>query len=323
VARLASKIGALAGPQKTISITVKNISSLSEVETTGIRQGLEADLAKRGLRVAGESSAETQANVTLSEGEQGYVWVAEVRRGSTERTEMVSAPKIEAASGHEASGALLLEKRLTWEQAGKFLDFTVLTNPMGFYSTLVILEPSRLAFYRSADATNWQSWHTVDIPRPNPWNRDLSGSIDEEAGNAYLAGGTGFLRRPNVRCTGGFERPEGVQCSRWSDDRIIETVGPKSLGHEQSEGVLLWTRCGQESVVLSTGTGDWTQPDSIQGYLLSSLTGDAVPSGVAIEMEGPVVALQRVGRQSAVRAVVHNLRTGNYEGYIVTATCGN
>ena len=75
--------------------------------------------------------------------------------------------------------------------------------------------------------------------------------------------------------------------------------------------------------MLSTGTGDWTQPDSIQGYLLSSLTGDAVPSGAAIEMEGPVVALQRVGRQSAARAVVHNLKTGNYEGYIVTATCGN
>jgi hypothetical protein len=74
---------------------------------------------------------------------------------------------------------------------------------------------------------------------------------------------------------------------------------------------------------LSTGTGDWTQPDSVQGYLLSSLSGDAVPSGAAIEMEGPVVALNREGRQSAVQALVYNLKTGYYEGYVVTAICGN
>src|SRR5580704_18702287 len=68
VARLASKINGLAGPQKTISVTVKNISSLTEAEATEIRQVLKGDLGKRGFHVAGESAAETQAVVTLSEG---------------------------------------------------------------------------------------------------------------------------------------------------------------------------------------------------------------------------------------------------------------
>jgi hypothetical protein len=48
-----------------------------------------------------------------------------------------------------------------------------------------------------------------------------------------------------------------------------------------------------------------------------------VPSGNTLEFDGPVMALQADPEGSSARAVVRNLKTGEYEAYIVTATCGN
>jgi hypothetical protein len=322
VARLASKIGSVAGPQKTISLTVKNISSLTDADMTAISQALKAELTRLGFALENESSAETQAEVTFSEAEEGYIWVADLRRGSTEQLEIVAAPKGEEVPRSEPSTMLVLERKLVWQQVTSFLDFAVQTNPVGFSSGFVILEPKRLVFYSSADLRNWRTSQVVAIPSPKPRPRDIFGSIDEQNGNAYL-GPAGFVFRPNVRCTGGFDYPQRVQCSSWSDNRLVLTVHPRVPAHEQSDSVLLWDRCGDNSVVLATGNGDWTQPDTIQGYLVSTPTGVAVPSGTAIAFDGPVTALQREGRENEARVVVHNLKAGKYEGYLVTATCGN
>ncbi len=89
----------------------------------------------------------------------------------------------------------------------------------------------------------------------------------------------------------------------------------------QSE--VLSERCGDKSVALVSGNGDWTQPDSLQGYLFSDIVNpNAVPYGGAIEFDGPIMSMQADDRES-VRAIVHNLKTGNYEGYVITATCNH
>ncbi len=74
-------------------------------------------------------------------------------------------------------------------------------------------------------------------------------------------------------------------------------------------------------MILASGTGDWTQPDSIQGYVSSDPQGQAVASGDPVAFDGPVVSLQPAGKEGSARAVARNLKTGNYEAYIVTATC--
>jgi hypothetical protein len=67
---------------------------------------------------------------------------------------------------------------------------------------------------------------------------------------------------------------------------------------------------------------DWTQPDSLQAYLVEDFREGGEASGSAIEFDGPVLALHGEG-QNTLRAIVRNLKTGNYEGYIVTATCNH
>jgi hypothetical protein len=74
-------------------------------------------------------------------------------------------------------------------------------------------------------------------------------------------------------------------------------------------------------VVLASGSGDWTQPDTIQGYLLEEFEAQAAASGNSLGLDGPVMDILADGRQLAARAIVRNLKTGKYEAYIVTATC--
>lgn len=321
MARLASRIGNLTGSQRTISISVKNISSLTDGDAAEISQALKAELVRLGFHPEDSSSAGAQVGVTLSEGEEGYVWVAQVSREETERTEMVAVPKSKTVTSTETNATVLLERKLVWEQPGHFLDFAVQLSPAGLSSTLVILEPSRLVFYGSADLKDWQASYTVNIPSPTPLPRDIFGRIDQQNGNAYT-GPAGLVFHPSVRCTGGFGYPQRVQCASWSDEGLILEARPHVPGHEQSDMVLLSDRCGNKSIVLVTGNGDFTEPDTIQGFLIAELNGVAVASGGGISFDGPVIALQSDGAENAARVVVHNLKTGNYEGYIVTPTCG-
>ena len=323
VARLASRIGSVTSSQKTISISVKNISSLTDADVTAISQALKSELTRLGLRVNGQSSADTQVSVTLSEGESAYVWVGEVQRGSDEQTEIVSVTKTNEFAPADANGAISLDRKLVWQQPSKFLDFALSTNPVGAYSSLIILEPTRLNFFRSTDLTDWERSQNVDIPNLTPKPRDIVGVINVVDGEAFVGPAYRYVSMSGIMCRGGFDHPEKIQCSNWKNNQIITVFGPKVPGREDSESVLLWDRCGDKSIELVTGNGDFTEPDDIQGYFASSLTGVAIPSGPALNFDGPVLALQREGRQNSARVVVHNLKTGNYEGYIVTATCGH
>lgn len=319
IARLASRIGNLAWTERAVSIEVKNISSLTEAEAASISQELKAELQRLRFSVVPQDSAATQMTVTLSEGVEGYVWVAEIRHGPTLETEMVSAPR-NGLPGKGSDTTVSLEQRLVWQQPGRFLDFVVEVKP-AFASTVVVIEPNQLTFYRSADFTNWQAVRSIDIPVPSPTLRDPFGLIDEANGNAYV-GPAGDVFKPTARCTGGFDDPDRLQCSKWSGERVVP-AHPKVPHREQSEKVFLGEDCGGNLVVLATGSNDWTEPDAIQGYLVSGREASAVPSGSELNFAGPVVALQAGSRDDNARAIVHNLKTGNYEGYIVTANCGN
>jgi hypothetical protein len=88
----------------------------------------------------------------------------------------------------------------------------------------------------------------------------------------------------------------------------------------------LSSTCEESPRSLSSGTGDYTQPDRI---LLKpgSAKATAVPpeesSSASMDMPGPVLDISTAGNLKAASAVVKNLSTGNYEVYRITAVCGN
>src|SRR5215470_680722 len=235
VAALGGRIANLAGGM-TVSIEVENISSLRQSDVNSIHEALEADLTRRGLHVEQDSSRQVQVVVTLSEGVEGYVWVARVRNESEQRTAMVSVEKADETREDPKKEAVLLEKKLVWRQPGKFLDFAVATTPDGSLPELVVLEPDRFAYYRSVDATQWAFSQAIPILRSTVWSlelRDLRGFIDNGSGVTFL---------PNITCTQTLD-PSKVHCVAENQRLAFPWMGIRVQGHEDSETIELSETC--------------------------------------------------------------------------------
>jgi hypothetical protein len=318
VKALAEKIAAAVKPSRAISLDIKNISSLGAAEVELVHSALETELRSRGMKLGAADAAVT---VTLSENVEGSVWVVEIRRSENDeraaRIAIVAVPKVLKELGGEKKVSLTLSRNLVWRQPSPMLDFAVFYRPAGITdSTLVILEPGRLTYYRSANS-EWQLWTTVAFPAVERVVRDPTGTINVAENRASV---------PGVRCSGDIQQPSTVECALWKDPYIGRVfVGPKVPGHNEDEGGVLTDRCGKHSVLLVSGDGDWTQSDTMQGYLLADFLAEGVPSGSPIEFDGPIVAVRgdaiRGDDKDSLRVIVRNLKTGNYEGYIVTATC--
>jgi len=328
VRTLANKIAAAAGTTQSLSVDVRNISSLDPSDASAVRQALEAELTQRHFRLMSPGSAQpsgtaAQVHVTFSEGVEGLVWVAEILTGNGSEDDrqvaIVAVAKPANDIARDAKDSLILDKKLIWEQPDAFLDFALLPPSAGINSTLLILEPGRLVFYRSLDSQSvaqsgaqWQLWQSATIAHPSPRPRDESGQIDLAAQRVISS---------DVVCAGDFQQPQTMKCA--PSNRLPGVRKAEIPGHEESEMADLATKCSEGNVVLGTGNGDWTQPDSIQGFELANPQAQPVASGEPIGMDGPIISISASPNVSDARAVVHNLKSGPYEGYIVTATCNH
>jgi hypothetical protein len=313
VRALAERIAAASPAHATLLFDLKNISSLSALDASSIREAIQTESIHRGFRITSAASTGTDVRLTLSEGIDSYVWVAEWRGKDEPQVAIVAVPKGSGAGESGTKDSVRLESKLVWQQPGKLLDFAVLTNPGNSTSTIVTLEPGRARWYSSGEFQKGFS-NSIDVGRKKPWPRDARGLIDVEGKRILL---------PEMECPGDIENPREMRCVPSKDTSLLDGPKIRVAGHDRSESALLGDRCDGRFVILASGNGDWTLPDSIQAYTLADLEGQATASGGPIEFDGPVVALYREGKQSAARAVVRNLKTGNYEAYIVTATCGH
>ena len=311
---LAENIAAAVGPGRAITLEVKNISSLGPADVAAIRQELETELVHRGFRPGATSAAEAHVEVSFSEGADKYVWVAKTHANDLEHVAIVDVPRRSENSTGQSTTAVVLGRSLVWQQAAKFLDFTTSTGFDRASSGLWILEPDRVVIFISV-GNQWQFDRGIALPHHVPWPRDLRGSFDTPSGLVLL---------PAMTCTGAGTPGHDLQCIGTKTERdgaaLSESQQFKIEGLEFGESLPLRATCDGNSMAVATGTGDWTQPDSIQSYLVKD--GRAVSSGDPIQIDGPVTALNW-DAEGAARFVVHNLKTGNYEGYIVTATCSH
>ncbi|MGB9243577.1 MAG: hypothetical protein WCC03_09505 [Candidatus Acidiferrales bacterium] len=311
VKALADKIAASVRPSRAVSLEVKNISSLGPADVEAIRAALETELAGRGFQLGSGAGVE----VTLSENVEGYVWVAEIRRNGKEETlqriAILPVPIAPAESSRKKQERLELSANLVWQQRREFYDFAVYYWPAGVsHSTLIVLESDRLVYYRST-SNDWQVWTTVEFPHSKSRTRDAERGIFP---------GDHLVISPGVRCSGIIVEPEKLKCELTDVTSTIGRgwVGPKVHGYDDVVGATVGERCGGDTMAIATGAGDWTEPDSMQGLLLETYASSGIPSGSPIKFDGPVMVMS--GGVN-LRAIVRNLKTGNYEGYIVTATC--
>jgi len=141
---------------------------------------------------------------------------------------------------------------------------------------------------------------------PGP-DQELALKVGSFFSEAILPGGEGtFLRL--------FSAVDGRVQLYGSDKRFSSSF--RGWGSDLTS---LKTGCGGGWQVLATKPGDWTQPDAVRAYEIRE--GVAVAVTAPVELPGPVTALGPLVEGAAL-AVARNLKTGRYEAYKISITCG-
>jgi len=252
---LAAEVAKLAPPPARIDLSVSNISSIPAEELAPIQSVLKAQLANHGLRFGNSDTADTSVLVTVSEGVEGYVAVAQVRRNGDEQTAMVTVPR-EVRSAPRVGG-VVLDAKLIWQQPERMLDFALSSGADNSQNTLAVLEPQRLVFY-SWVQSQWRSVRQLDSESAFT-SRDWRGHIDLSSGAP-----AGDARWPHNECKGDFTQPASVDCEAsehtgdaWISGDLRAPFPPPGGG----DAVSISLQCRAHAVALTTGGGDWTEAD--------------------------------------------------------------
>ena len=171
--QLAARIVAAAGA-KTMNVEVVNRSSLSAASADEVRRNLLTQLAALGARFVGAAQASASVRVTLSENLQSYLWVAEIRQGtSPPAVVIVSLPRTAPLSIEPQLTTMVLHKTSLWSQQERILDVAVIDgNP----ARMLVLDANGVATYRSQDG-RWQLEQSQLVAHSRPWPRDLRGRL--------------------------------------------------------------------------------------------------------------------------------------------------
>jgi len=174
---LAGRIADAVKPAKTVSLNVKNLSSLSAGEVDAIRKTLEGELASRGVRIAATG---VDVKVTLSENFERFLWIAEIQRGHESTVLMVSSEGKAAAAGVVVTHSVVLHRDLVWQQLKPMMDFLISDISADGRPLMFVLETSRIVSYRK-EKGSWIPAETFSIPVSEHRPRDLRGLIDVSA----------------------------------------------------------------------------------------------------------------------------------------------
>src|SRR5450755_2120307 len=131
---LGKKVMVRLGPAEAARVTSRNLTSLAANEATKAQATLDRSLRRR-LR----NPMPVDVELTISENLRGYVLVAEIRRESGTLVDMVEfRPDTPPA---QARPAVVLEKRVLWEQSTPILDLVIVADQM------LLLDSTRIARY--------------------------------------------------------------------------------------------------------------------------------------------------------------------------------
>jgi hypothetical protein len=206
---LARKIVTVTGPG-AVAVTIENRSSLGKRDSEIIQNGLHNALEALGLRFVKADQAAATVTISLSENSTSYVWVAEIRQGTSDHTVvMVSTPRPEGSTAARDSVPLTVRKIPLWTQDDPILDVAVLEeNPAPTH--IAVLDPEKVSLYR-LQGGKWQQEQELPITHQHPWPRDLRGRLvptKDHLFDAYL---------PGVFCASTSTSPLTLNC-RESDD---------------------------------------------------------------------------------------------------------
>ncbi|MGH9662090.1 MAG: hypothetical protein ACRD96_26310, partial [Bryobacteraceae bacterium] len=253
------------------------------------------ELRQRGVKLG---PAGVELRVTLAENVREHVWTAELRQ----EVAIASFPR-----GDEtiAAPALLLERRLMWEQSRPILDLAETSG------RTVVLEPERIVVYQGREVAR-------TIPVEGAELRDPRGTL-RIAGEEIAAE---VFPRARRNVLGSLDGKPYYSTAALGDVRIwagVDGVTRTSAGESWtgwgSDITAVESACGV--LVLATRASGGEEADAVGAYRIAS--GRPEPMGEPVEFAGPVTALWPRGGGALV--VARNRTTGRYAAYSLRVAC--
>lgn len=173
------------------------------------------------------------------------------------------------------------------------------------------------------------------VPSKNPWSFWGPGL---ESANATLASGQNWFtwvggtlpnnaedkKEPFFSLAGLEVNGEPGWISSGTDGkvRIFTNKSAEIAGTASgwgSELAVVKTECGNGWQILATRPSDYTKTDAVIVYEWTGSEFRALTD--PLEMDGTIVSMWSADGDGPARAVVHNLKTGNYEAYLLKVGC--
>ena len=206
-AALVQRIVAKAGPGTAVTLTVKNLSSLSDSDVNAVRTQLVSELNASGVRVVAPEQSMADLRITLSENSEAYVWVAEIRQGSSIDTVFTAVTRTDSAQTGPAN-AVGLERKLLWTQDEPILDLVL--DGTEAIPGAIVLTPTSVAYYRIQNST-WQQTDAAPVTHSRPLPRDARGMIIGAGNNPFE------VVLPGLKCTISGNNPYRSACTQTDD----------------------------------------------------------------------------------------------------------
>jgi hypothetical protein len=344
---LAQKIASVLKTREPISLIFSTSSSDSDV-------ALEREL--RGLGLNRAAQADVTVTVTLSENFRGLVWVAEIRRGDAREVVMEEWPRPPATA---AAISLVIEKKLLLEQESRILDLaplghgllvldaesvSVYENSQRKMSIRLLISrplPRDLRGRLFVQGDVYQAYLPGLTCNGNAAN-GLSITCRDE-GLWPLAPNVRGISIPTRNFFENFVMPDGLQkrmppfftAVQLADHNRPEWVFSGTDGRARfynaafepgptwsgwgSDLAVIESECGSRTLLLATGTGDSTAPDSVQA--LEWTGGAPRPVADPVSFPGPVTALWTASERGAALAVSRDPKSGRYAAFRLAIPC--
>lgn len=304
---LARKIAAALPAQEGVFLELRNISSSSADEFAGAERALRDELEQSKVHVVASAPASVHLGITLSENIKGLLWSAEIARGDSSQVIFIPVNRDSDFLLASKSMPVVLQSKIIWAGAAQILDAMV-ASWAGGPARLLLLHPDGL----EVQTNSINMMFTVMFPSTGIAARDPQGILE-------LNGAVASVKFPERDCTVNLEALQLMEChaltalNHGAGDMGTTSGGPlnPSIPRRVSEILMPEDGCGAS---LTTGSGDDTQPDWVQAFATKT-PGIAISNKV--NFPGPVLALHG---GASLRAIVRNVKTGNYEAYILS--CG-
>jgi len=215
VSQLATQITAATGPG-VVALEINNRSSVSSADVEEIRRDLTTALAISGVRVWQPDQAAANIKLTLSESVQDYVWVAQVKSGTSDaKVILVSTPHPDFAPSAPNAPPVTIHAATLISQPDPILDLAILESTP---PRVVVLGRAAITIHEFVNQ-RWAVVHSLPITSPNPLPRDSRGRIflrKDHLFDAYL---------PGLACHSTNSAPIAMNCSPSEDPWPLQTQG--------------------------------------------------------------------------------------------------